>query len=316
MQMIQTVLGKIAPQTLGFCHSHEHIMLARGVPFTIDAALCADDFEKSLQELKMFAQVGGGAIVDAQPVGAGRMGKELARLSAQSGVGIVASTGFHRAEFYGQGHWSFAWSEEELTELFVHEITTGMFEGTEDAPPRDFEGIKAGQIKTAYTTRGLDAHYTRLFAAAAACCVTTSAPMMIHIDNGMNPIALDDFLQARGVAPQKRIYCHLDRAVRDIKIHFKLAARGCYLEYDTIARPKYHDDNAEIAIIQQIIDAGHAHSILLGMDSTSKRLKAYGGSVGLDYIARTFIPAMKSAGLGQKEIDAFMIDNPARAFAF
>jgi len=316
MKTIQTVLGKIAPEELGFCHSHEHIMLAEGVPFTIDSALCADNYDKSLQELELLKSVGGRALVDAQPIGAGRMSAELVKLSAASGVHIVASTGFHRADFYNKGHWVSTWDEARIAELFVHEITVGMFTNTEDALPRNFHDAKAGQIKVAYTTAGLDAHFTRLFTAAAKACVKTGAPMMIHIDNGMNPLVLDYFLDDHDVPPQKRIYCHLDRAVADFDIHLELCKHGCYMEYDTIGRPKYHDDVAEIAIIQQMLDAGYVNNILLGLDTTNKRLKAYGGDIGLDYIVKTFMPAMEASGIGRDTINAFMVDNPAQAFAF
>jgi phosphotriesterase-related protein len=191
-----------------------------------------------------------------------------------------------------------------------------MFVKTDNAPPRTFHEAKAGQIKVAYTTDGLNTHFTRLFAAAAAACNATGAPMMIHIDNGMDPLVLDDFLDKCDVLPQKRIYCHLDRAVADMSIHLELCKRGCWLEYDTIGRPKYHDDAAEIAIIQQMLDGGYGANILLGLDTTGKRLKAYGGVIGLDYIVRTFIPAMSAAGIGRDVVDAFMVDNPARVFAF
>lgn len=316
MKMIQTVLGKIAPDELGFCHSHEHIMLAKGVPYTIDPALCADDYDKSLQEMELFKSIGGRALVDAQPIGAGRMTQELVKLSQASGVHIVASTGFHRADFYAGGHWSSKWEEEQMVELFVHEITEGMYLDADVRKPVYFCDALAGQIKVAYTVDGLNAHFTRLFAAAASASVETGAPMMIHIDNGMDPRVLDGFLDKHGVEPKKRIYCHLDRAVADITIHLELCKRGCWLEYDTIGRPKYHDDTAEIAIIQQALDAGYADNILLGLDTTGKRLKAYGGDIGLDYITQTFIPAMTAAGISQDTIDTFMIHNPARAFAF
>jgi len=314
--MIQTVLGKIPPDDLGFCHSHEHIMLAKGKPYETNPALCMDDFDKSLDELSLFKSVGGQAIVDCQPVGAGRMSAEIAQLSSLSGVHVVASTGFHKENFYYDGHWIFEWDEKRIENLYVHELTRGMFLQTEDGMPTDFHEAKAGLIKVAYDTVGLDAYYTRLFSAAAAACVKTGAPMMIHIDIGMNPLVLDDFLDARGVAPHKRIYAHPDRAVADIGIHKELCRRGCYLEYDTICRDKYHDDAAEIAIIKQMLDGGYAKNILLGLDTTSQRMKAYGGAIGLDYIAQTFIPSMEEAGISRGDIDAFMLHNPARAFAW
>lgn len=312
--MIQTVCGPIEPGELGFCHSHEHIMLAKGRPFLVDESQCMDDYEKSLAELGLFKSVGGSAIVDCQPVGAGRMAAELKALSKQSGVHIVASTGFHKAMFYEKGHWVFVTDEEHLRELFLHELTVGMYVDTEQGLYEDFCNSRAGVIKVAYDIVGLDSHYTRLFAAAAAAQVKTGAPMVIHIDNGADPLVVDKFLDERGIAPKKRIYCHLDRAVADVSVHIELCRRGCFVEYDTICRPKYHDDAAEIDIIRRVIDAGYADRILLGMDSTNKRLKAYGGEIGLDYIKNVFLPKMENNGISSELTDAFMTMNPMRAF--
>ncbi|MFR1989782.1 MAG: hypothetical protein ACLS3C_06875 [Oscillospiraceae bacterium] len=49
-----------------------------------------------MQELLDYRAAGGSTIVDAQPVGCNRMTKELVQLSRDSGVQIVASTGFTR----------------------------------------------------------------------------------------------------------------------------------------------------------------------------------------------------------------------------
>jgi len=313
---IQTVCGNIAAGDLGFCHSHDHIMVAKGKSFEIDPALCIDDYEKSLDELNLFKSVGGGAIVDCQPVGAGRMSAELVNLSAQSNVHIVASTGFHKMAFYEDGHWIFSFNGEQMEEIFVHELTHGMYTNTENTPPSNFHTAKAGAIKVAYDIVGLTSQYIKLFKAAAAAQKKTNAPMIIHIDNGCNPLILDDFLTECDIAHQKRIYCHLDRAVDDINIHIELCKRGSYVEYDTIHRLKYHSDTREIAIIKCMLDAGFSDRILLGLDSTSKRLKAYGGEPGLDYIKTLFIPMMETEGIKRHIAEGFMLINSAKAFAY
>ena len=316
MQVIQTVCGDIAPEKLGFCHSHEHITVAKGRGFEIDSALCIDDYEKSLAELELFKAVGGSAIVDCQPVGVGRISQDQVRLSQASGIHIVASTGFHKVMFYEDNHWIFSWDESALEKLFVHELTVGMYLDCEHKSPEQYHNSKAGVIKVGYDTPGLDEQYKKLFTAAARACVKTSAPMIIHIENGTDPIILDDFLTKQGVAQEKRIYCHMDRAVKDISTHIEICKRGSFLEYDTICRPKYHDDETEIKIIKQVLSAGYEDNVLLGLDSTNKRLKAYGNEFGLDYIKETFIPHMLSDGIALEQINKFMIDNPARVFAF
>jgi len=313
---IQTVCGNITANDLGFCHSHDHIMVARGKSFEIDPALCIEDYEKSLKELNLFESAGGGTIVDCQPIGAGRMSAHLVNLSAESNVHIVASTGFHKMAFYEDDHWIFSFNETQMEEIFVHELTQGMYTNTENVTPSHFHGAKAGAIKVAYDIAGLTPQYKKLFKAAASAQKKTNAPMIIHIDNGCNPLVLDDFLTECNVAHQKRIYCHLDRAVADVTIHIELCKRGSYVEYDTIHRLKYHSDTHEIAIIKRVLDAGFSDRILLGLDSTSKRLKAYGGEPGLDYIKKSFIPMMEAEGIKRHIAEGFMLANPAKAFAY
>lgn len=70
---IQTVRGRIANNELGFCHSHEHLFLAPGQPSALNPALCLDDYDRSVEEINLYKSCGGRAIVDAQPLGCGRI---------------------------------------------------------------------------------------------------------------------------------------------------------------------------------------------------------------------------------------------------
>ncbi|MCL2197743.1 MAG: hypothetical protein FWB80_02360 [Defluviitaleaceae bacterium] len=313
---IQTIRGSIDPKTLGFCHSHDHIMVAKGKPAEVDPALCMDDYDKSLEELRLFKRVGGSAIVDCQPVGAGRMSAELAKLSEQSGIHVVSATGFHKMALYYGDSWVFSFGESELEELFVHELTQGMYTNTETGSPTNYESHKAGVIKVAYDIVGLTPQYKKLFSAAAKAQIKTNAPMIIHIDNGSNPVVLDEFLTQAGVDPTKRIYCHLDRAVEELSTHIELCKRGSYVEYDTIYRQKYHTDMAELEIIQRMLDAGFNDKILLGLDSTRTRFKSYGGEPGLGYIKEGFLPLLEQGGISASVSNKFMVENPSVAFAF
>jgi phosphotriesterase-related protein len=97
--MIRTVRGDIAPESLGFCQSHEHLCITKGRPAQVNPDLCIDDPDKSARELTRYREAGGQAVVDAQPVGCGRDPLMLETLSRTSGVHIIASTGFHRLCF-------------------------------------------------------------------------------------------------------------------------------------------------------------------------------------------------------------------------
>jgi phosphotriesterase-related protein len=309
--MIITVLGEIAASELGFCQSHEHIYISQS---PVQAGGPIDDPEKSLAELEIYRSAGGSAIIDAQPIGAGRDASVLARLSEQSGVHIIASTGFHKLSYYPKDHWVFSASEEELTRLFTAEIEQGMFlDGDTDFPHRQ-SSVRAGQIKTALDTDGLTPPYRKLFCAAARAAQSTGCPLMVHIEQGSKPLELADFLEKEGMSTARMIFCHLDRAIPDFSIHKELCRRGIYLEYDTIGRPKYHDDNHELELILELLETGYGEKLLLGLDTTRQRLRSYGGLPGLSYILEVFIPFMQKNGISKTGINRFFMENPSRIF--
>lgn len=317
MAFIQTVTGRISPDQLGFCHSHEHLLMSRGMSFLRNPNLLLDDFDKSLQEVESYKAHGGNAIVEAQPVGCNRVADGLQKLSEQSGVKIVASTGFHKMFFYPEDHWIFRYTEEQMTQIFIHELTEGMYVDCDDREPVKSISAKAGQIKCALDTEGLTPQYRKLFSAALKACSSTGAPMMVHIEIGADPLELIDFIQSSGDAPEHIIFCHLDRACADLEVHKQVASHGIYLEYDTIGRFKYHSDEVETGIIGELLSAGYGDRLLISLDTTRARLKSYTpDGIGLCYILDNFIPGMRAAGITQKQVDKMTITNPQKAFAF
>jgi len=119
----------------------------------------------------------------------------------------------------------------------------------------------------------------------------------------------------QGLPGDRLIFCHLDRAIADITIHKEICAHGIYLEYDTIGRPKYHDDEKEAGIILELLDAGYEKQLLLSLDTTRARLASYGGTPGLTHILDKFIPLLLKRGLTEAHIRSFFVENPAQAFA-
>lgn len=87
---------------------------------------CIDDYALSACEPEPFRSAGGNAIIDVQPVGAGRKSRSLRTLSKETGVKIVASTGFHMRKFYPAESRIYALSAGEARALFVGELTEGI----------------------------------------------------------------------------------------------------------------------------------------------------------------------------------------------
>lgn len=315
LSRILTVKGWIPSSELDFCHSHEHLFVASGQPEKISPALRADEFDKTVNELMLYKSVGGRSIIDAQPVGCCRMPEYLFRAACASGVNIIASTGFHKLVFYPKDHWVRKLDSDEAAEIFITELRSGMYINCDASYPVDRIPAKAGVIKTASDSTGIDEEYFRLFRAAAKASRTTGAPILSHTEMGKNGMDQAEFFISQGVSEDSIIICHLDRSLDNVTEILNIAGTGVYLELDTIGRFKYHSDEDEARLIVRLLEAGHEDRLLLGLDTTRERMKSYGGALGLDYIASTFIPLLKTFGIDNRIINKMMMDNPSKAFS-
>ncbi|MEA4895813.1 MAG: hypothetical protein VB064_11195 [Oscillospiraceae bacterium] len=317
MKMIHTVLGKINPDALGLTQCHEHLFITKGQSYLCSSDLCIDDLQKSVQEARRFYSGGGRAVVDAQPVGCNRDARALAEISKESSVHIVMSTGFHKMQFYPEGHWIASLCEDRLAELFTEELTRGAYMGTDTYFHPVRQNVRAGIIKTALDACNLQQPYERLFRAASQAQKTTGATMMVHIEKGSNPEALMKYLTGLGVSPDRLYFCHMDRACDRIGIFQSVLQAGITLEFDTIARYKYHSNEYELELLKKLLDKGFEDLLLISLDTTRARLKAYGESaVGLDYIIKDFVPMMREAGISERQIEKMLILNPKRILSW
>ena len=309
MRKIRTVTGDIDPAMLGWCQCHEHIFVADGPSRMISPALHMDDFGKSFAETRLYKAAGGASFVDAQPHGCGRLAASLKRVSEQSGVKIIACTGFHKTEFFEDIDWLNRQTEDSLARIYIHEVTTGMDEGT---------GLtaRAGLIKCAAVPGLQHASplYEKLFAAVAIAALETGAPVFVHFDPGADAMPLVEYFRGYDIAPERLIFCHLDRARYDLGYHMDLAGVGVFLEYDTIHREKYHSDEQELKLIEAMVMMGRASNLLLGLDTTNRRLKSYGAPFGLDDILTRF-RYLLAQRIGNDLVNGMMIDNPQKALS-
>ena len=314
---IHTVTGEIDPNDLGFTQCHEHILLSKGKSWEVNPALCMDNLEKSEREVLAYLQKGGKALVEAQPVGCNRDAEGLRRIAEHTGASIVASTGFHKMQFYEKDHWIFEMEENRLSSLYVSELVEGMFEGLNQKYAPERIGAKAGIIKTALDSCGLKEPYERLFRAAVRAHLETGAPIMVHIEKGSSPEELAEFLKKLGANPEKLYFCHMDRACAKLESFARVLKAGISLEFDTIGRFKYHSDEKELELFRQVLDYGGEDQLLFSLDTTRSRLKEYEPeAVGLTYILDSFLPFMQRSGITESQIRKIAWENPARILAW
>ena len=309
MNTIMTVLGPVAPGDLGYCQMHEHIFVLPTPNSLKYPALEISDEEKSLQELIAYRRAGGSAMLDAQPVGAGRDIAALRRLSKNSGVHIIAVTGYHLPAFYEADHWIHTESKAQLEARFYAELTGGVAcDGG--------EAIYPGAVKSAIGGEGPVGRMEICLRAAAAAAARADVPLIMHTEKGIGALDAIRICREEGMRPERIAVCHVDRQASDYAPHDAIAAEGVFMEYDTIARYKYHDDESERALIAHMIEQGYEDKLLISLDTTAARLRSYGdpAAPGLDFILKDFIPALKAMGLSEKTIANITVNNPVRIF--
>lgn len=313
--VIRTVLGDIIQDKLGWCQCHEHLFLEKGKSWEISSALCMDDYDKSLAELMIYKKAGGQAYVDAQPVGAGRMAERMVKASKASGVSIIASTGFHKTCFYEENSFLFSWDEDSLEQLFLSELQSGMVTSVEDGEKRI--SAKAGIVKVAVDKGGIYSSktYEKLFRAAISAAKNAQTAVLAHFENDTDAFELLRLMEDYGMAPDRLIACHLDRARHDAGYHRELAQAGAYLEYDTINRLKYISNEKEIELILNMLNGGYERNLLFSLDTTNQRLHSYGADFGLDYILTVFSDMLAEKGVDRSIIRDIMTANAAKAIA-
>lgn len=311
-----TVLGEIGEDQLGFTQPHEHIYIVRTVDQRVCDLTCINNLPKSADELSLYHQAGGNTVVDANPFATGRDVLGLQDISRLSGVNIIATTGYHIPKFYPGGHWIFDISEEELSDMFVREVEEGMFLDGCYVKPEYQTKVKAGLIKSMITVKGLSDPWTvKCLNAAGKAAKKSGASIMVHTE-GTDELEMIDLLAGKiGVAPKQILVCHIDRSVEDLQKHKRIAQTGVFMEYDTITLFQFHSNADEIRMLRFMIEEGFLNQILLSTDPETNRMHNYSGTVGIDYILKHFIPAMKLNGFTDAEINQIFRENPKVALA-
>ncbi|APH46215.1 aryldialkylphosphatase [Microbacterium sp. 1.5R] len=316
MPVVRTVLGDIDPTRLGATDYHEHLFQIS--PLLVGDEL--DDEELSGQEAALLRASGFAAMVDATPFGLGRDPEGVARISAGTGLHIVATTGRHREAHYGEDHPMQVWDVERLAELFIAEVMRGMlvddalvFE-TPDVPRAAApEGppVRAGMLKAGVGYWSITAFEHTTLLAVAAAHRATGAPVMVHLEFCTAAHEVLDLLEGEGVASDRVVLAHADRDP-DAGLHASLAERGAYLGYDGFARPRTRSDAELLALTEKAVALGCGDRILLGGDVARRtRYLAYGGMPGLAYLGERYLPRLRSA-LGDDVVERMLVANPAR----
>ena len=312
MAAVRTVLGDIAAGDLGRTDYHEHL-------FQVTPLLAGDELDdqaRSGAEAAMLCGSGFAAMVEATPTALGRNAAGIARISAATGLHVVATSGAHREAHYGPGHWLLKLTEAQLGARFTHDVEVGI-PGIDEPDSGDLAlapngvPIRAGMLKAGIGYWSVTPFERRVLAGVAEAHDRTGAPVMVHLEHGSAAIEVLGILVSDGVAPDAVVLAHVDRNP-DPGLHAELAAAGAYLGYDCFARTRTWPDQVILDSLLRAAALGATDRLLLGGDVARRtRYVAYGGLPGLRYLGDRVVPRFVKSG-GAELVEAVLVTNPAR----
>ena len=314
MSTINTVLGPVETEELGFTLSHEHLATnAAGILKTFPELVDRPGIiEQAKDTLKEAYEEGLRTIIDVSTIDLGRDVEMMKEVSQSTGVNIVAATGNHLAvprPFIDL-------KPEVIADLYVREIEVGI-EGT---------GVKAGIIKVASDEGGVTPAQEIVLRAAGQASIRTGVPISTHT---WSPDRVGEeqvrILKQEGVDMGK-VYIGHSNDDTDLGYLTDLLDEGVWLGLDRFPggrRPgtPLWEERTELA--KRLIDAGHSDRIMLSHDHSVPKAR-YGAAVqeerfkynpdGYNFIIRNVLPKLRNMGISDELINQIMVDNPRRFF--
>jgi 5-phospho-D-xylono-1,4-lactonase len=308
MGRVVTVLGEISPVDMGLTDAHNHVWI-EPIPRSAPNSPVLNRQQEILAELKEYAQAGGRTILDCQPAGCGRNTNELAALSRESEVHIIACTGFHRSIYYSPDYWLWNAETDVIADHFIAETRRGTQETVNSEKP-----VKVGFIKIA-CEENLQKAYRPALEAAAIAAVETGLAIEIHTEKGADAENIASFFLERGVKATQIVLCHIDKRP-DFGLHRALAQSGLFLEYDTFYRPKYQPEKFLWNLIVEMVAAGLEKQIVLATDMAEASMWSnLGGTPGLANYPKHIRGQLLGKGLGAECVNNLMGANIGRCLA-
>jgi predicted metal-dependent phosphotriesterase family hydrolase len=307
MAHVQTVLGPVDPATLGVTLPHEHTQIALWhIESRWDYWQLTRDADLIATELGAFRDAGGGTIVDLTLPGVGRDPAWLQDVARATGLNVVMGCGWYRTAYYPPALLVDRRSVDSLADELVREIS----EGVGDSRVRP--GI-IGEIGT--DKPWVSALEERVHRAAARAARRTGLALATHAV--LSPVGLDQLtiFEAEGADPTRVVIGHAD-SYPHLDHYLAIVERGASVEFDFLGMSftpaERLGEGRVIELLCELLARGHVERVLLSQDVChDSQLTHYGGN-GYTYLARTFVPRLREAGVSDAEIATMTVDNPRR----
>jgi len=309
--MVKTVTKEISENELGFTLMHEHCYLG-----SWNHRLASKDWFNYDEGLKMIETVlndakanGVNSIVDVTTLNMGRDIKLLYDASKNTGMNIVACSGY----MYDEGD---RVSKDGIIDLILQEVNQGI---------QDTD-IKAGVLKTGTSELGFTNCNVKILNAVAEAASITKLPIITHcrpVNTRQGLFQLDIF-EKHGVDLNKVVIGHF-RNGDPLSYGKEVMNRGAYIAIDPM-NFNDHQLKHNLEVIPELVREGYADRLILSHDAVivynyekwnrwdHKNYVNYADD-SLSHISRNIIPALMELGVSKEDINKMMIENPKMIFS-
>jgi predicted metal-dependent phosphotriesterase family hydrolase len=304
--MIHTVRGPIDVGQMGVTLVHEHVLVDfAGAEKVSRSRYDADEaFRAILPRLQELQRRGCRTLLECTPAYLGRDPLLLRRLSEASGLHIVTNTGYYGAagDSAVPSH-AYAESPRQLADRWTAEARRGI-EGTAVRPGFVKIGVDAGALS------GID---RKLVEAGALCHLDTGLTLAIHTGDGAAALEILSILKRAGVSPEAYVWVHPQNE-KDRATHSWAVQQGAWVEFDGVSPQSLE---AHVEAVADLFHRDQLDRVLVSQDAGWYRVGEPGGGTYRPhtFLFDAFVPALRARGLGEAEVRALLVENPARAFA-
>jgi phosphotriesterase-related protein len=307
MAHVQTVLGPIEPDALGFTLPHEHTQIALWhIEGRWDYWQLTRDESVILAELARFREAGGSGLVDLTLPGVGRDPAWLVGLATSSDLHIVMGCGWYRTAYYPAEARIDRRSTDDLADELIREATEGVGES----------GVRPGIIGEIGTDKPwVSPSEERVHRAAARASRATGLAITTHAVLSDVGLAQLRIFEEEGADPARVVIGHAD-SYPVLEHYLALIERGANVEFDFLGMSftptERLGEDRVIELLCDLLARGHADRIMLSQDVChDSQLKRYGGN-GYVYLVETFLPRLRAAGVSDVEIETMTVTNTRR----
>ncbi len=310
--MINTVLGKLEPHRLGTTLCHEHIFVGstdlskafgdRWYDKDALVKLASSQLKYARERFSL------NTVIDGTPPDLGRDVDLLVRVSRESGVNIIASTGF----YYDDRCYLLCKSPESLAEYFIDECLNGMENTYKSDTP-----VLPGMLKCATGRAGLTDINKICLRTMAITQVRTSLPLFVHCTHSKKTaIPQLELLLNEGCSPKKTIIGHVSD-ITDAEYIASILGYGVYVGFDRVYnRPE------QVDTLLRLLDMGYEDRIMLSRDGDVHfdfSSEGFSGALNRDenkftVVLDTFSSMLRQQGVDDVLLHKMLCDNVVQLF--